>query len=401
MTNYNNIRYVKGVMPLLVLPLLYDDSLSYYEQLSKVYEKVNELIDRVNSFTDDYKSYTDAAVATEATRTNALVESTRVSIQANINDLKTYVDKQDAAIMSALREAEEAIYKTMQEWDDSVRAEFKSELASEISSLRSWVLSLIDTVNTSIADLKDYSDAEDDKIRALLASEIDRLEGLIHDIVIDNSLPVIDPCDNTAKSVQSAFDNMWFNLRSWAATAFQYDSLMLSAEDFDSGAFPDRQSDSCVVEKIPLKAYIYDYNGYYWMRERPHLLHIFDCIYQKTKHLLYARNPFTGAKESIKNVLYSLCDYIRSHAITAASYDAIELGAAEPANTEDTIYSYDPLELTAYEYDWFGYNYLNNLPISDDPSYQDLDLRLKAIENAIVDVTVASFDGKSSLIYGY
>ena len=35
-----------------ILPLVYDDSLSYYEFLGKVYEKLNETIDAVNSNTE-------------------------------------------------------------------------------------------------------------------------------------------------------------------------------------------------------------------------------------------------------------------------------------------------------------------------------------------------------------
>ena len=38
-----------------VLPLVYDDSLSYYEFLCKVVAKLNEMIDFINSLPDEYK----------------------------------------------------------------------------------------------------------------------------------------------------------------------------------------------------------------------------------------------------------------------------------------------------------------------------------------------------------
>ena len=37
-----------------VLPLVYDDSLSYYEVLAKVTEKLNDVIEIVNDKLDDY-----------------------------------------------------------------------------------------------------------------------------------------------------------------------------------------------------------------------------------------------------------------------------------------------------------------------------------------------------------
>lgn len=39
-----------------VLPLVYDDSLSYYEVLCKVVEKLNEMITELNEFSDEYES---------------------------------------------------------------------------------------------------------------------------------------------------------------------------------------------------------------------------------------------------------------------------------------------------------------------------------------------------------
>lgn len=46
-----------------VLPLVYDDSLSYYEQLLHFGVKINELIDEWNKFEVEYKAYTDEQVA--------------------------------------------------------------------------------------------------------------------------------------------------------------------------------------------------------------------------------------------------------------------------------------------------------------------------------------------------
>lgn len=43
-----------------VLPLVYDDSLSYYEVLCKVKDKLNEVVDSMNEFEEAYKSMMQA-----------------------------------------------------------------------------------------------------------------------------------------------------------------------------------------------------------------------------------------------------------------------------------------------------------------------------------------------------
>lgn len=43
-----------------VLPLVYDDSLSYYEQLCKVVGKLNEIIDVADKFSEQYQEIQDA-----------------------------------------------------------------------------------------------------------------------------------------------------------------------------------------------------------------------------------------------------------------------------------------------------------------------------------------------------
>ena len=52
-----------------ILPLVYDDSLSYYEALCKFVAKVNEVVDALNNVSvnilDDAKAYTDSAIANQ------------------------------------------------------------------------------------------------------------------------------------------------------------------------------------------------------------------------------------------------------------------------------------------------------------------------------------------------
>lgn len=73
-----------------VLPLVYEESLSYYESVCKLYHKINEIVNEIDSLTIDVlnqsKGYTDKAISgLEGRVTNAVDE---------INRLKSELDKQ-------------------------------------------------------------------------------------------------------------------------------------------------------------------------------------------------------------------------------------------------------------------------------------------------------------------
>lgn len=60
-----------------VLPLVYDDSISYYEEVCRLVKKINELVDALNNVSDDIlqkaNSYTDAQLANARSEFDAKV----------------------------------------------------------------------------------------------------------------------------------------------------------------------------------------------------------------------------------------------------------------------------------------------------------------------------------------
>lgn len=69
-----------------ILPVSYDDSLSYYEQLCKLRDKMNELVEFINSnFSEQIQNYLDKkfddlminAIYDEATETIVLEKGTK------------------------------------------------------------------------------------------------------------------------------------------------------------------------------------------------------------------------------------------------------------------------------------------------------------------------------------
>lgn len=132
-----------------VLPLVYDESLSYYEAICKYSEKLNEVIELCNSLTDEIlaeaKAYTDAKIAEtfeevdrkiaeleELIRTttedfNQLVADTVRTFQGLIDDLQSQYNRFTQYVNAQLTEQDRKIDNVNQRLDDSVTA-----LSSEI-----------------------------------------------------------------------------------------------------------------------------------------------------------------------------------------------------------------------------------------------------------------------------
>jgi len=100
----DNISKIKYLYCQKVLPLVYDDSLSYYEAICKFQTKLNEVIDALEGISievlDDAKAYTDQAIANQQAdidrivrELNAYVEQTKVEFDGKIDDLQIQYNK--------------------------------------------------------------------------------------------------------------------------------------------------------------------------------------------------------------------------------------------------------------------------------------------------------------------
>ena len=104
----NQIKFMrKAFLP--VLPLVYDDALSYIEFLGKVCEKCNEIIEAMNNMEaivlDEAKSYTDGKLD-EVYRS---LESTVETVNREINDLLAENARFEQRIVSDVNDLEREI----------------------------------------------------------------------------------------------------------------------------------------------------------------------------------------------------------------------------------------------------------------------------------------------------
>lgn len=108
-----------------ILPLIYDDSLSYYELLCKVVEKLNELVGSANDFdavVNAAKEELYAALATETGKLNAAISA---GDQALADQIKSNVDTLNGELTEIRNTVEgnysalEAQIKVLQDWIDN------------------------------------------------------------------------------------------------------------------------------------------------------------------------------------------------------------------------------------------------------------------------------------------
>lgn len=88
----------------LVLPAVYDEALSYQDLVYSLCQKINEIIDELSQSDEDFYNYVDQSVANAIQQcksyTDQEINKTYSQILLITNDLRNYVDSQNAAIRS-------------------------------------------------------------------------------------------------------------------------------------------------------------------------------------------------------------------------------------------------------------------------------------------------------------
>lgn len=321
-----------------VLPLVYDDSLSYLEVLEKVKIKLNEVIDNINSWSDVIKNYTDQQV--ELLR----------------NELKVYIDQQDNLITVNLTELMQGLEQRVNNalaLNQQEMEQLKADYQESDRQLRQWVTEqLLDinqqfiqfenTVNAAIAGFKNYVDNGDEEGIRYTDKEIKRLEEIIKNIQINPVQMVICPVDGKVESIQKALNDMWYALTMWSLTAIEYDTLLLTAEEYDS---------------YLLSAWQYDFLArWYLLFQRNIKRWVKNEIGEFKKEYdnkVFDFNPFSGRYDTLVNIIRGLTGIVRLDAISAGEYDDLSL-TSEQYDTWTNETAGIENGLIAFLYDWYG-----------------------------------------------
>ena len=164
------------------IPLAFDESLSWLEQICGILKKLNETIEQVNKNTTWIENYEDQYEKLQ-TEIN-LINEKLVIMQTDLNSKAT-----------------------------------KSELQTAISNLNTDLRNLISSEYTI---LKEYVD-----------TGFEDLQYQIDHIDVGNIM-LYDPTTGLQSPIQVVVDNIYDQTRTEAITAGEFDALLLSATEFDS-----------------------------------------------------------------------------------------------------------------------------------------------------------------------
>lgn len=358
-----------------VLPLTYDDSLSYIETLSKVVAKVNEVIEYAEHILETAEAYTDAEVAALKTVLEGEIAELRADMEQFKVDVYKYIDDEQG------------------EFEDEVRALFQAQkdaIDAEFATLTAQVNALVSAISDSVDTLRTYVNSQDDVIKQSIRdyhriaieyvdSQVEMLEQEIAAIVLESVTKVIDPCDTKQKSLQECIDNMYYNLRSWAFQARRYDMLGLTAGEYDA---------------VNGSAWNYDYLGKWYWYQKPEIMKYVDALWERVekalRHVYWLINKrtithsaWTGNKDKIRHVMDSCIQEVRTDGITAEMYDSLYLTCPE----------YAEYQLTSYEYDWHGLSKLVHPDETEFAEFALLEYRAAYATNNLLDMIVAGVSG--------
>lgn len=278
--NYNDITPLKFWCQ-KILPLSYDDSLSYYETLCRFADKVNELIDRMNIYEEEYKDYVDEQVSF----------------------LKTYIDEQDNATKTVLEIKMENL---------------KNETERQMNELKLKLQQTLDDVNNKLAEyseslvrLYDFVVSDQNRQDIYFKNVLEEFYHKIWSLIDQYTNIIYNPTNGQLTTVEQAINDIWNILRYQAINCIEFEWLGYSCDKWDS---------------IGYSALDFDlYSGVKYGKR------ICDC---------WMINPYTGEKSLVTDVIYTLIG-MKAGGLTTEQYDSKNLTASRFDSTNITAYDFD------------------------------------------------------------
>lgn len=266
-----------------VLPLVYDDSLSYYEALCKFRDKLNEVI----QWTNEYENELDALIDEKI---NALRNEYRAEFASYQEEIGKQLNEIQASIDSVLAKADAKI-EANEAW---VKAKIL-DLLTQINLQLSIIYQVIEANRTWN---KNYTD--------------NSIEKLIDELPILTDVMVRCPANGEVMGIQRCLNIMYDTLRIFGLTCGEYDALQITCGEYDSKGL------TCLQYDLYVKLVFWPYMPW---------------------HKVYS--GITGNVVSLQQGQYEIWQYLRASGLTVASYDAMNLTAGAYDNLNISAYTYD------------------------------------------------------------
>lgn len=200
-----------------VIPLTYDNSLSYYEVLCKVVNKLNEVISELENQENEYYSYVDQKV----------------------DALKNYVDGQDTMLHNYIDEQVKLYYNDM------------------IGAFQAYR----DQLNKEMIDFQNKMFYQDQLNLSKMQLQYENFAEQIMKIINDHSYECFDPLTAKIEPTCKVINDIYDHIRYEAITAMEFDLLSQTAQEFDNvgiTALDFDLSSKTILRKKPCNCYAYD-----------------------------------------------------------------------------------------------------------------------------------------------
>ncbi len=208
-----------------ILPLVYDESLSYYEVLCKCVASLNEVIESTNQLNDN--------VADINSRENALADKVN-EIAEEINNFEAEINGKFDELVIRI-EAE--LGEKFEDYDRQF-AELKADTQAELLALEQEMRDFMDftfpqfeaeirqLVNEQLALIDAKFDSLEDDLKGYIYTELQKILD-----EIPQHVWVLDPTTGEYGDIQSVINNFYSVLRYFALTASEFDALGMTCDE--------------------------------------------------------------------------------------------------------------------------------------------------------------------------
>lgn len=282
-----------------ILPLVYDESLSYYETLCKIASYLNTQAEAVNTLNDNVVSLNNN-VTTLASEIDSLegrveaVESEMTDFETSINaQFKELEDAINASVDGKLAEVDGKLVEV-----DVKIATIEAQVTAKLNSAISEMESII---NDALVTLQQQFNTESKALHSYVENALAEFEKEIPDL---QNVNVINPITKEREGIQDVIDAMMCSYRWGTLTAHEYEELNLTAEEYESA----------YNEAIPngIHAMNYDILGRRYFQ------------YFKDRRL-YTHSIIDGSYIKVKNEVANMGKLINSTTcLTCSEFDSIK-----------------------------------------------------------------------------
>lgn len=311
-----------------VLPLVYEDSLSYYEVLSKVVDYLNTAIENLNYLNEIYGPLTGKVA----------------ELESNFNQLKETVTASIIALnerCTAIEDTEEKNYRALTLYVNNIRDGLQAQidvLEGEYNSIVALYQSFKSYVDSG--DVRTFNQAK--------AYTDERIKHILEYVKNPRIWFVVDPLDNQVKDIQTVINEL-FDLVTWGAfTCWEFDRSGYDCDYIDSVGYTCVEFDyygrlrfmiaADYITPGELEEYV---NRQLEVLENYALKTDLNGVAYKSDLIMY--NPITGYRNSFQQVINALI------ALHACGNNAITLDGLDY-----TASQYDSVGFTAFEFDFYG-----------------------------------------------